>query len=265
MKKVYICSDSVTGIFSAIYDAWKAALKTEQLGIRLNTEYYGIALKGMVEQELFCEYVESDERMSKVMAVEKLIQKHLGSQAYWCIYHAILSNDPQKADAVLGMMLEARNIPISTKIMEHLSHPKVQKVFELSRKVANEAHSFKEFIRFEELQNGILFSEIAPKYQILVCLGDYFQNRFPMENWMIYDKTHQMFLVHEKQKHWIVALNQKIDIEKAKQVSRSEVVYAKLWKGFFESISIKERESYERQRQHFPLKYRKHVTEFKKT
>lgn len=253
MKLVYICEDSITGIFSAIYDAWQNRNRKEELGI---------ALKGMVEQELFCGYIEVEANAKKALAVENLIQRHLGSQAYWCIYHAILSNDPQKADAVLGTMLEARNIPSSSKIMEHLSRPRVQKVFELSRKVSNEAHYYKEFVRFAELQNGVLFSEIEPKYQILACLGDHFENRFPLENWMIYDKTHKMFLVHERQKHWILALNQKMDVDKTKQISRAETVYMKLWKGFFESVSVKERENYNRQRQHLPLHCREHIVEF---
>lgn len=254
MKQVYICNDSITGIFSAIYDAWRTRPIEGQVGI---------ALKGMVEQELFCEYFEVEENIKKAVAVENMIKRHLGSHAYWCIYHAILSNDSQKGDAILGIMLEARHIPISSKIMEHLSHPKVQKVFELSRKVSNEANFYKELVRFEELQSGILFSEIEPKCQILSCMGDHFEKRFPLENWMIYDKTHNMFLVHESRKHWILVLNQKIDIENAKKISRKEAVYVKLWKNFFESISIKERESYERQRQHLPLRYRGHMTEFK--
>ena len=32
--------------------------------------------------------------------------------------------------------------------------------------------------------------------------------------------------------------------------------------GFFENISIRERESYEMQRQHLPLHFREHMTEF---
>ncbi len=261
MKRVYICNDSITGIFSAVYDAWKAMLKFQR-EYSLKEIEFGIAIKGMAEQELFCEYIEIEENVKKAAAVEKLIQDHLGSQAYWCIYHAALSNDSQKADAILGTMLEARSIPVSRKIMEHLSHPKVLKVFELSRKVSNEAHFYKEIIRFEELQNGILFAEIEPRYQILTCLGNHFESRFPLENWMIYDKIHNMFLVHEENKHWILAYNQKIDIESAKKISRSEAIYAKLWKVFFESISIEERESYRRQRQHLPLRYRNHITEF---
>lgn len=255
MKKVYICNDDITGIFSAIYDAWKTRLREDQLGI---------ALKGAIDQEMFCEYIEVEESRKKAIAVENLIQKYLGSYAYWNIYHAVLSSDREKGDAILGAMLESRQIPDSRRIMEHLSHPKVNKVFELSRKVSNEAHYYQEIVRFAELKNGVLFAEIEPRNQILSCLGDHFTNRFPLENWMIYDKVHRMFLVHEKSKRWILAQDEDLNVDAIKWFSATEALYVKLWKGFFESISIKERESYERQRQHLPLRYRTHVIEFQK-
>ena len=160
MKRVYVCNDGITGIFSAIYDAWKTKLGQEELGI---------VLKGCINQELFCEYVECVENEQKTIAVENLIKKHLGYEAYWDIYHAVLSNDAEKGDAILGAMLEARKISDRKKIMQHLSHPKVRKVFELSRRVANESHYYKEIVRFKELENGILFAQIEPQCQILTC------------------------------------------------------------------------------------------------
>lgn len=30
MKKIYVCNDTITGIFSAIYDAWKDGKKEEK-------------------------------------------------------------------------------------------------------------------------------------------------------------------------------------------------------------------------------------------
>lgn len=253
MKNVYICNDTVTGIFSAIYDAWKTRLGEQQLGI---------ALRGMVEQELFCEYIEVEESEKKAIAVENLIKRHLGDYAYWNIYHTILSHERDKGNAILGAMLEAKKISDSKRIMEHLSHPKVRRVFEIGRKVSNEAHYYIEIVRFKELRNGILFSEIEPRNRILTCLGDHFTNRFPLENWMIFDRTHNMFLVHENGKQWVLVQDTDVNLNTIAQVSNEEAKYVKLWKGFFESISIKERESYERQRQHMPLHYRKYVTEF---
>lgn len=254
MKKVYICNDTVTGIFSGIYDAWKTKLREEQLGI---------VLKGAINQELFCEYAEVEESEKKAVAVENLIKKHLGHDAYWDIYHAVLADDDEKGDAILGMMLAAREIENSKKITQHLTHPKVRRVFELCRKVSNEAHFYKEIVRFTELENGMLFSEIEPKSQVLTCLGDHFSNRFPLENWMIYDKTHKAFLVHPKNKHWLLVIDEELNEEALSRASTSEAMYVNLWKDFFESISIKERESYGRQRQNLPLHYRKYMTEFR--
>lgn len=44
-----------------------------------------------------------------------------------------------------------------------LSHPGVEKVFELSRSVGNEAHIFLEFVRFRELQNHVLYARIEQR------------------------------------------------------------------------------------------------------
>ena len=62
VQKIYVCHDDITGIFSAVYDAWKE---------RRETGDAGIAFKGSVEQKLFCEYTECEEREEKVIAVEK--------------------------------------------------------------------------------------------------------------------------------------------------------------------------------------------------
>src|SRR5699024_11655549 len=118
-----------------------------------------------------------------------MIKKYLGYNAYWDIYHALLSDDEEKGTAVFKSMQESRRIGDSRKIMDHLGNPDVAKVFALSRSVSNEAHLYEEVIRFRELKNGILFSEIAPKSQILTCVADHFSDRFSLDNWMIYDKT----------------------------------------------------------------------------
>ena len=71
MRTIYICEDTVTGIFSAIYDAWKAG---EDAG------RCGIGLRGQMEQELFCSYTEVEESEKKAEAVERMILKHLGEK-----------------------------------------------------------------------------------------------------------------------------------------------------------------------------------------
>lgn len=253
MRTIYICRDNVTGIFSAIYDAWKAGGEEDTCGI---------ALLGRVEPQLFCEYQEVEEEEHKAAAVEKLIQKHLGREAYWDIYHASLSCEAYKGDAILGTMLAARKLKDSTKIMEHLSHESVEKVFELSRSVGGETHALKGFTRFRELVNGVLFAEISPKNQVLTCLAPHFADRLPLENWMICDKIHGTFAIHEAKKQWILVEGEEIDVEKARNFSENEQVYARLWKSFCKTISIEVRESKARQMHQMPLRYRPNMVEF---
>lgn len=252
MKKVYVCEDTITGMYSAIYDAW----------IESRNDEVGIELRGQMNQQLFCEYREVTEASHKAVAVEHLIQKNLGYNCYWDIYHALLSGDSRKAEAVFHVMQEARHMEDSKKVMEHLTNADVAKVFELSRKVGNEAHLFIEFIRFRELQNGVLFSEITPKSRVLTCIGDHFANRFPLENWMIFDKTHKEFLVHQKQCHWVLVAGEELNQEMTERVSDAEAEYQRLWKGFFQSIGIKERTNPICQRTHLPIHFRRDMTEF---
>lgn len=253
MKKVYICRDSVTGLYSAIYDAWKE---------RRDSGMAGIAVKDRIVPELFCEYVETEETEKKALAVEKLIREHLGEYAYSRLYYAALSHEPDKGDAIFGTMRAARKLADSTRIMDHLTEPSARRTFELSRNVGNEAHYFKEFLRFRELRNGVLFAKIEPKNQVLTCIAPHFADRLPLENWMIYDKTHGMFVVHEARKRWVLVSDACADESRFDEYSEAEEEIQELWKGFFNTISIEERESYARQRQHLPIWYRKNMVEF---
>ena len=47
-KEIYICPDSMLGIFSAFYDAWQNSRNND----------VEIELLGHVEQQLFCQYFE---------------------------------------------------------------------------------------------------------------------------------------------------------------------------------------------------------------
>lgn len=252
MKKVYLCTDSNVGIYSAIYDAWKES-RNEEVGIRFS---------GIFNRTLFCEYRTVQEEERKIDAVMRLIQKNLGFNAYWDIYHALLSEHQERAEAVFHVMQKARKIGDSKKIMDLMTDPDVALVFELSRAVANEAHLFVEFIRFRELENGVMFSEISPKNRVLTCIGNHFTDRFPLENWMIYDKTYKEFLVHKKGQRWVLVTGEGINMEAVRKVSAAELEYEKLWKEFFETIAIKERTNPVCQMTHLPLRFRSDMCEF---
>mgnify|MGYP000441199185 CR=1 FL=1 len=215
MKQIYICEDTITGIYSALYDAWKECRDTQA----------GVELRGEDTAAAFFVRQNSRRIRRKALRLERMIKHHLGYNAYWEIYHALLSTDDRKGTVVFEVLQEARKIRQSEKIMEHLGCPAVADVFSMSRSVSNEAHRYEEFIRFRELENGILFSEITPKAQILTCVADHFEDRFPLENWIIYDKTHKVCLVHGVRKRWRLVWGELFNERAAENISEEERKY----------------------------------------
>lgn len=253
MKRRYICTDTITGILSAVYDAWKQD-RSDSEG--------GIVFWGSVQQEMFCRYYEVREDEKKVHAVQKLIWKYMGEEAYLAIGQALLSDDEEKGTAILRTMIEARKLSNAGTIMGHLKHPAVRKVFELSRNVSRETHAWKEFLRFRELKRGILFAKITPRNAILPGIAGHFSDRFPMEDFIIYDETHSSFLIHPKRRQWLIITDEEKKWQIPEEYSDKEGGWQRLWKVFKESVTIQERENRKLQQTNMPLRYRNDMTEF---
>lgn len=255
MKRIYICKEEVTGIFSAIYDAWRYMLSDRRAEC-------GIRFLGQLEQELFCEYSEVEASEKKAVSVERMILSHMGWYAYKLLYQAALSDDPCRGDVILGTMLAAREIPDSRRIMDHLGNEQVEKTFELSRMVNNETCRWIEILRFRELKQGILYARFEPKCRVLSCVAPHFAERLPLENWMIHDVIHKEYAVHESGRQWVLVSDEEISEEGAVNYSAREDHFSELWKEFVDTVAIKERKNLRCQMVHLPLWCRKNLVEF---
>lgn len=262
MRIIYVCEDSLTGIFSGIYEVWKRKMTAEEAGLEVGDSF---------ERRLFCEYIFCKAEERKALAVIRMIQKNLGADVYEKISYALLSADRRKAEMVFRAMLEAKKLSRKDRLMEHLGNEAVRAVFGMYRQVANEAHHYKGFVRFRELKNKTLFAKIEPKHAVLPCIAEHFADRFPQENWVIYDKTHEVFLIHEKGKRYYFLqqyMCMKGDSGSAQNItggfSEEEIDYEALWKEFVQSISVAERENRALQNQNLPLRFRTNLVEFSK-
>ena len=262
MRIIYVCEDSLTGIFSGIYEVWKRKMTAEEAGLEVGDSF---------ERRLFCEYIFCKAEERKALAVIRMIQKNLGADVYEKISYALLSADRRKAELVFRAMLEAKKLSRKDRLMEHLGNEAVRAVFGMYRQVANEAHHYKGFVRFRELKNKTLFAKIEPKHAVLPCIAEHFADRFPQENWVIYDKTHEVFLIHEKGKRYYFLqqyMCMKGDSGSAQNItggfSEEEMDYEALWKEFVQSISVAERENRALQNQNLPLRFRTNLVEFSK-
>ncbi len=121
------------------------------------------------------------------------------------------------------------------------------------------------FIRKRERQFFICFAERWEKGRIdtrvLELLAPHFSDRFPNENWMIYDKKRQKVLAHEQGGECTVYIQAVLNTQETDPVQSDE--YENLWKAFCSHITIPERKNPGLQRQFVPLKFRSNMPEFR--
>lgn len=248
--KTYLCHDSVDGVFCGVYDAWASRLGHQNVRLQLAT----------VNLELFAEYRDVPVDGEKARKVAATIRRDMGLEDYTHIYQAALSKSPDKADCIYRTVV-AGLAGRKGSVMADLRNPAISRVFEMSRNIGNEAHHYLGFVRFRELAGGVMFSEIRPDNQVLPLLGDHFANRFPGEHFMIYDITHQSFIVHEANKAWVILEGEALNWQAVNQLSDKERHFQELWRGFCRTIAIQERRNTKLQRQLLPLKFREYLPE----
>lgn len=253
MKTIFQCDNSTEGIFTAIYEAYKCRIPRKD--IEIQAEQGG-------NLELFSEYKEIETDLNKAQKVADTIKKRFGKENAEFFYHASLSKEVDKANAIFRTMEKGFRLKNERKIMQDLADPYVIRVFELARNVTNEQHHYYGFVRFRELKNGVLFSKISPQNDVLVLLADHFSDRLPMDSFVLYDEQRKAFILHPKNEKYILVKGETLDEKYISNISEKEADFQNWWKGFYSSVSIKERENTALQKQNLPLRFRRNMVEF---
>lgn len=249
---IFVCEDSLEGILTGVYDA--CASKLGHKNIHLFT--------GEPENyELFSEYIQVTPSEEKARKVIRTITDRFGMQFYESIYQAAMSGEAHhpkkmdKADAIYETILLALANGDGQKVLLSLGEPCVYRIFELCRATNREACHHLEFLRFSELENGVLFATIHPKDNVLPYLAEHFTDRLPMEHFMIYDETHHLVAIHKAAKKYMLVDAEDLDLDKIKRYSSDELEYRKLWLTFFDHIAIESRKNPSLQMQLMPKRY----------
>ncbi len=254
MEEYYlICEDSLEGIFTGIYDAYLMKRPHEQIHICVGEES---------NYRLFAVYEDHKPDEQKAVKVARTIGREFGGETYMSICRALASPEGDKGEAVYKTVVAGLKMKNRKDVMGNLMDPYVHRVFQLSRFTANEAHYHVEFLRFRELENGILYAEIGPKNNIVTLIMPHFADRFPLENFIIYDEKRNIYAIHPAGKEWYLVCGDEGEGRMEHQFSEGEKKYGELFCSFFHTIAIKERGNNTLQRNMLPLRYRKYMTEF---
>ncbi|WP_238726560.1 TIGR03915 family putative DNA repair protein [Diplocloster modestus] len=252
-KVIFVCEDSLDGIFTGIYDAWDSRYGHENVKLIIESEE---------TMELFARYVEVVADGEKAEKVARTLKRRLGDEVFEMICQAAASCASEKADALYRVVVKGLSMSNGKKVMDALADPNVCRVFELSRQAGYEAHHLTGFIRFQELKGGILFSRIRPKNNALTLIGPHFADRLPQENWVIYDDGRELFLMHQAGGYWGLMQGQALNEQWLADISEEEDQFRQLWRLFTKSISVQARENRLLQRQNLPLRFRNYMPEF---
>lgn len=257
-KHIFICDNSLEGIFSGVYQAWDARVGHGCVELRTEEQE---------NMELFsvCHRVETN--IAEAEKVRRSIARQLGQKILEEICFAACADDAGKGTAIYRTLVECLSSHGSLyrrKTLDNLKNPSVRKVTELYRSVWTEYDHYLGFLRFQELPGRILAALAAPRHDILLLLQDHFSNRFPLERWIIGDSIRGMLLVHRPGTPCFVMGNAVKIIEEIRNQRADGGEYERLFTGFCESISIRERENYRLQKQNLPLRYRENMVEFHK-
>lgn len=254
MEEYYlICEDSLEGVFTGIYDAYLMKIPHERIHICTGEEE---------NYRLFAVYERHEPDESKTVKVARTIMRDFGSEAYLSICRALASPENDKGEAVYKTVVTGLRMKNKREVMGNLADPYVHRVFELARFTANEAHFHVEFLRFRELENGILYAEIGPKNNIITFIMPHFADRLPLENFVVYDEIRNIYALHPSGGEWYLVYGEEGREMAAPCFSEEERKYSELFTHFFHTIAIKERKNNRLQMNMLPLRYRRYMTEF---
>lgn len=254
ITRILVCDGSVDGIFTAIYQAYDMR--------------YGHEFIRIVEQEadnsmnfeLFSEYIDITTDHELAEKVARSIRTKISRDAYESVVRAALSNVSGRADAIYRFLI--LGFHMGKDVMNHLSNDAVNQIFAMSRNVGMETHHMTGFVRFREVGEGVLVSVIHPKNDILSLLAPHFADRLNNENFIIYDEGRGWAAVHQKNTEPVMMQLNEAEIQMIQNARSDQEEYEQLWRAFYSSISIVERENYELQRNNLPLRFRAYMTEF---
>ena len=253
---VFQCEDSLEGIFTGIYNAYEQKNRPEDTMMSLNEELF-----------LFAEYQTVTPDAEKTLKVIRTLQNRFGEADYHHICLALSTPEPMKAQAVyqtVSLGLSAGKASYG-HLFDNLANDYVNKAFALGRAAGNENCHLRGFVRFQELESGILYSKISPKNNLLTFLMEHFADRLPIENFVLHDEGRGLFGVHPAGKQWYLLSGAEVFTEADNfRVSERELHYQELFRYFCHKIAIKDRENLKLQRNMLPLRFREYMVEFHK-
>lgn len=258
----YRYDGSYEGLLSCIFRIYQD--KTSPLAINAEPDS---------QPALFDATISSDTNEEWASRVACGIDSRTNGRASVLVYNIFLSELPQREMLIYHLIREIIQKG-DESILENYANPHVLRAAKIEKMMHREVHRMHAFVRFQKSRTGLFYAAIDPDFNVLPLIGDHFERRYADQPWLILDTRRHYGLHYDRVQTSFVTLDhplfnelgnafqpdthsdRHLDIQDEK-----EQQYQELWKSYFHSVNISERNNKKLHLRHMPRRYWKYLIE----
>lgn len=240
----YLYDGSFYGLLTAYFYAWK------------DTAIYTIHRETAYEPDLLSHPVHIAVQDDKAQRIMNAVQQNLSAYTMKNLYLLYLSELP--GCDLLGLEYLRLCFSNGDRINRAKHHPVIRKVDDIHRKVLHEYDHMKGFLRFQKIDSQIFFASFAPDHNQLPLLMPHLTQRFSDQKMLVHDEKRNCAMLYDLQQSVIIPFTLE-DASRLLADRQDDTI--DLFRQYFHSINIPERENLRQQTAFMPHRYRKYMPE----
>jgi probable DNA metabolism protein len=243
-----IYDGSFEGFLSAIFEIYQRRLDVENI--------YPIDRK---IKDLFTTQLEVDTNEEHSIRVLTGIRAKSGVPISKSIYRCFLSE--QEGIELKLYLLIKELLKGNIAYFKDFRKEHVNDLHKTLKMIRREVHRMHAFVRFQELKDGTFGAVIEPDFNVIPLIGSHFRERYPAMEWVIFDTKRQYGIHYKEGLIKYVTIEEGLENIDTNSLSEGEVAYQQMWKQYFKSVNISERNNTKLHLRHVPKRYWKNLIE----
>ena len=270
-RPIYCFDGTLTGLLCCVFRAFQ--FREYEVEIHAYTSKQNSAFHHSLQDNLFNVSIDVVSDEAHAQRVWMALKQKLSNNALRQLYYAFLAENTDAYQHIFNYCIyifrHAQTQQVHS-LEKNYTHPSVLAIAQWAKKVGREKHRMEAFVRFKKSSDGVFLSLIAPDFNVLPLIQRHFRNRYQDQRWLIYDEKRHFGIYYDLDQVQEVDLSaQTIDAQKEIGGSQQflidlddqEVLYDQLWKDYFQSINIKERQNIKLHVQCVPKRYWRYLNE----